>query len=262
MDKKNNGPKRREPIDVYLAELEVHIGVRGLDEDPTFDSSWRRVKEEIESLKARALGDGLLGFGPRRVLDADLAREIPRAVRTGSPLALGFVDVDKFGDFNNRYGHEVGDQVLIAVGMAIRNSTRPEDYLFRPGGDELAYLLPRADLKGAEVVARRIKDHMEDYPVKVGDKRIPITLSQGVTYWDPKILRTSVYPGELTPEIVEGVSSRILTQADLAAYACKENGRDGIYAWIGGEPPRNKELFDALMRERPDLMQSFLRRVV
>lgn len=110
-------------------------------------------------LQALAITDSLTGLWNRRRFDEVLARDVRRAVRQALPLALLMVDADHFKGFNDRYGHQCGDEVLklIARSMAEvlvdRNAT-----LFRIGGEEFAVILPETDLARAEIVAAQIRD--------------------------------------------------------------------------------------------------------
>lgn len=119
---------------------------------------WRRRAEMEEHLRWMVNTDGLTGLGSRRALDDAADVEWRRARRHGQPLSLLMLDVDYFKQFNDKYGHQAGDDALAAVGACIqRHIRRPGDYAGRYGGEEFAVLLPNTDAPGAAVVAETIR---------------------------------------------------------------------------------------------------------
>ena len=120
-------------------------------------SVYRKVRAANEALANLAKLDGLTGVANRRGFDESLQSESSRAARVAQPLALLMVDVDHFKLYNDRYGHQQGDECLRAVAAVLAaSSKRPGDCVCRYGGEEFAVLLPATDQSGALLVADRV----------------------------------------------------------------------------------------------------------
>lgn len=115
------------------------------------------LRREGEVARRQARLDPLTGLLNRRAFDEDLHHAIRRAKAGGAPLSVLVADLDDFKDFNDRYGHLEGDAVLKAVAESLRAAVRRPDVAYRWGGDEFAVILPQADLRGAELVADRVR---------------------------------------------------------------------------------------------------------
>jgi diguanylate cyclase (GGDEF)-like protein/PAS domain S-box-containing protein len=152
----------------------------------------------LARLESTARTDALTGLPNRRVWDEDLERELARARRHGGQLCLAMLDVDRFKAFNDRYGHQAGDQLLAAAATAWRPALRATDTIARYGGEEFAVLLPHSDEDGALVVVERLLE-----VVPLGQ-----TASAGVASWN----------GTET-------AAELLARADAALYAAKNAGR-------------------------------------
>jgi diguanylate cyclase (GGDEF)-like protein/PAS domain S-box-containing protein len=168
------------------------------------------------ALKTLAAKDGLTGLANRRSFDEALDMEWSRAQRTGKPLALLFVDVDHFKLFNDRHGHQNGDECLRAVAAVIsKNAFRPIDLAARYGGEEFAIILPGTGLEGASKVADRLREAVVDLRIAHGASGAGpwVTLSIGVA---------THIPG------TDAGSDWFLGQADQALYAAKHLGRNRV----------------------------------
>jgi diguanylate cyclase (GGDEF)-like protein/PAS domain S-box-containing protein len=166
-------------------------------------------------LARQATMDALTGLANRRQFDVRLDQEWSRAVRSVQSLSLLMLDVDCFKLYNDRYGHQKGDEVLRAIGKAIGSTVRrPGDVAARYGGEEFAVILPDTSAEGAVQVADAILD-------AVAGCRIPhdrsstgtVTISVGVA---------SVVP---TKDIA---ATALISRADHALYAAKAEGRNRI----------------------------------
>ena len=117
-----------------------------------------RYRMKIEAdLRMLSRTDGLTGLDNRRTLDDALQNEWRRAQRAGKPLSVLFIDIDRFKNFNDRYGHQAGDDTLAAVAAAIAGAIRrPGDIAARFGGEEFVVVLPDTDIGGAVAVAAKI----------------------------------------------------------------------------------------------------------
>ncbi len=180
-----------------------------------------RARDALESanhtLERLAMQDGLTGLANRRQFDVTLGNEFSRAMRQHATLAFVMIDVDYFKQYNDLYGHSAGDDCLRSVSQLIRALTpkRPGDLSARYGGEEIGILLPNTDAAGAQAVAERIRQaiqnlHMEHKGSPLGE----LTVSAGVAALQP----------------VRGQHSAglLVETADKALYAAKSAGRNRV----------------------------------
>jgi diguanylate cyclase (GGDEF)-like protein/PAS domain S-box-containing protein len=166
-----------------------------------------------ETLRSQAIRDSLTGLFNRRYMEETLDRELNRAKRTGSPIALIMMDLDHFKAYNDTYGHNAGDELLEALGNLVKSQIRGEDIACRYGGEEFLLIIPGIDmdvaLKRAELLRRAVKEmHVHHRGLK------PITLSLGV----------AIYP-------IHGETGiNLIRSADVALYQAKRAGRDRVMA--------------------------------
>jgi diguanylate cyclase (GGDEF)-like protein len=188
---------------------------------PLGASSKRRVEESMTQAspvlanlrnlalsQTRALTDGLTGLPNRRSIDDTLKRMAAHAGRTSTPLGVVLLDLDHFKQVNDLFGHEKGDEVLAAVGVAITGNLRASDFAGRFGGEEFILLLPDTDRDGAVTLAENMRQAIAGLEV-AGVSR-PITASLGV----------AALP-EDAPE-----PTLLLRAADRALYLAKSRGRN------------------------------------
>jgi diguanylate cyclase (GGDEF)-like protein len=166
-----------------------------------------------ERVQRLAATDDLTGLLNHRRLQEVLAREVHRAGRYGTPLALLMLDIDNFKQFNDSYGHQQGDAVLRAVADVVGSSVREIDSPARYGGEELAVVLPHIDLDGALTLAERIRGAIAATRVPGPDgTSLSVTVSIGVATLDPEI-----------PSRKELVAA-----ADRALYHAKRGGKNRV----------------------------------
>jgi diguanylate cyclase (GGDEF)-like protein len=158
----------------------------------------------------RASTDALTGLPNQRAVQDTLKRMVAQAARTINPLAALLVDLDNFKQINDVYGHDRGDEVLAAVGVALGNVVRESDFAGRYGGEEFLLLLPNTAVQGALHVAEAVRAAIAS--ISVTGIEVPITASVGV----------AVVPDDA------GDSVTLFRSADRALYAAKRNGRDRI----------------------------------
>ncbi len=177
----------------------------------------RRLTQErtqmLEKLKRLSITDGLTKLYNSRYFYNQLKIEIDRTERYQRPLSLLLLDIDKFKDYNDTYGHLEGDQVLIRLGQVIRSCLRKMDSAYRYGGEEFTVILPETEGDEAATVAERIRTAVElerFTPVKDGDP-VSITISIGVTEYNRK----------------EEVAL-FVQRADKAMYQSKQAGRNRV----------------------------------
>lgn len=127
--------------------------------------------------------DGLTKLYNHRYFHESLEWEVKSAFRHRRTLCVGMIDLDNFKEINDRFGHGVGDQILIQLAEVIRNATREPDLVGRCGGDEFAVILPETSLKEGQAVMERVRQRMEALLLEPGGLRI--TMSCGVAQLDP-----------------------------------------------------------------------------
>jgi diguanylate cyclase (GGDEF)-like protein len=166
-------------------------------------------------LRLLARTDDLTGLRNRRGLKVALLRELRRAERYGRDLSVLQIDVDRFKQVNDRYGHAVGDQVLQGVARALQIGVRQVDVVARVGGEEFVVVAPETPLDDALQVAERLRALVASFELPVGDQLVRVTISAGVAS-----CRTS---GVTEPDL-------LLQVADAALYRAKALGRDRVEA--------------------------------
>jgi diguanylate cyclase (GGDEF)-like protein/PAS domain S-box-containing protein len=178
------------------------------------------VRKSLEDkLSALALTDGLTGLANRRAFDQALDREWMRTLREGSEISLLLLDIDHFKQFNDRYGHQVGDDCLRAVAAAVCRSVRASDSVARYGGEEIAVILPSTLIAGAVEVAEKVRCAVA--ALRLSHEGNPeggngVTVSIGAATALARIGGTMKMPESL------------LLAADHAMYKAKHEGRNRV----------------------------------
>jgi diguanylate cyclase (GGDEF)-like protein len=162
-------------------------------------------------LESQSIRDGLTGLFNRRFMEEALERELHRAARRNTSLAVLMLDVDHFKDFNDTFGHEAGDVVLREVGSCFLQSVRNEDIVCRYGGEEFVIILPEINLDMALQRSEKIRDEISRLRVLFkGQPLSHISLSVGLAMY---------------PDPAHGVDE-LLRMADHALYDAKRAGRN------------------------------------
>lgn len=173
----------------------------------------RQVRETEIELTRQANTDGLTGLCNRKWFNEVIETEIGRALRYKRPLAMILMDLDHFKAINDKFGHPVGDKVLIAVAGMIGSSVRRGDVAARVGGEEFAILLPETNIEAAALMAERIRASLETTVlVQVGQTDVRCTVSIGVADVCPSIQNHSA----------------LYTAVDEALYQAKRLGRNRV----------------------------------
>lgn len=138
----------------------------------------RRLRATHEALWSLARRDELTGVGNYRALHERLAEEISRHRRHGREFALVLLDLDGFKQVNEHHGHLEGDRLLAEVGASLRAEVRPEDSVFRQGGDEFAVIVPECSAEEAGEVAARLRGRVARRGFG-SDERLQVTAASG-----------------------------------------------------------------------------------
>lgn len=179
-----------------------------------------RTQRENRLLTAYATRDVLTGLANRRALMTQLVQWTAWAGRYGHPVALLLVDIDRFKQVNDTYGHLTGDDVLRAFSATITSAVRGADFAARYGGDEFAIIAPELDAADAQVLAHRVLDAVRKIAVVgPGGGVVKTSTSIGIGVLNG--------PAEPHPRPVD----LLLAAADHSLYAAKQAGRDRV-----GEP--------------------------
>ena len=170
-----------------------------------------QLKEKFEQL---ANIDELTGLYNRRYFFDNANREFNRAERHQQALAVISIDVDRFKTINDKYGHPVGDQVLVKVAQLITPTVRSEDIFARIGGEEFSILLPNTSRHESQQTAERLRHLLDNNPISITDDiSLPIKISLGVSVL--KAADTSFQD--------------LYARSDIALYKAKSMGRNNVY---------------------------------
>jgi diguanylate cyclase (GGDEF)-like protein/PAS domain S-box-containing protein len=162
-------------------------------------------KRAEESLASQALIDPLTGLPNRKQLRAQIDEELAIALHSGHPLAVLFIDLDRFKDVNDALGHHWGDALLCEVASRLKTKVRDDDLVARLGGDEFAVLLPAHGVAEASAVAERIVKALIA-PYRIAGQTLVVGASIGIAVSS------------------EGADApTLLRQADIAMYVAKRN---------------------------------------
>jgi two-component system cell cycle response regulator len=224
-----------------------------------------RQAEVRSRLRAQAHIDDLTGLGNLRYLRERLAHEESRARRYGTPLAVVMIDLDKFKEINDRFGHAAGDAALTLVGRVLRDETRETDIAARYGGDEFMVVLPHASLTAGVRFAERVAERIRC--LRSGEVTLTASLGVAIHRGSDVALASmrgrspdwqasqgqgedeafanldesdEAMPGR--PELAAALSSpglaQVMARADAAVYRAKRAGGDRVVADDAGEEER------------------------
>jgi len=208
------------PLKIKDRVTGVINGVNKINQEPFTEEDQRLLEAlaqqaamavEHARLYELAITDGLTKLFIHRYFQARLEEEMVRAKRYHTACSLILFDIDHFKKFNDTYGHQQGDIVLIEVAKLIKQTVRETvDIPARYGGEEFAIILPETDAKGAHLVAERLRKTIEAYDFPGQEKALKVTVSLGI----------ATFPDHAS------VKSVLIKKADMALYECKGRGRN------------------------------------
>lgn len=195
-------PGRRNEMSMLTARVNLMLD--------RLERSKNELTKAKQAIEHQAAHDGLTGLLNRAAIRKTILREISRAKRGHSPVALLAIDIDHFKQINDTYGHPAGDEVLRTVALVIQSLLRPYDSLGRTGGEEFLVVAPDCDVEGASAIAERIRNSVSAAKTLTGKQSLSVTISVGVCS-----------SSELGIE-------ELYQLADAALYDAKRNGRNRV----------------------------------
>ena len=190
--------------------------------DPRPDSitvvgrAYNRMRSHLASI---VLTDPLSQCLNRRGFQQQYRRELARAARTQTDVALVAVDLDHFKMVNDTYGHLVGDQVIVETGELLRANARAGDIVARTGGEEFVILAPGTGIAGAQQLGLRVLEAFRRKTFGGPREKIIVTVSIGVV-------------ADAIPD--EHIAEDLIARSDEALYAAKRTGRNRMVLWTHG----------------------------
>ncbi len=193
-----------------------------------------QLERSLDDARQEASTDSLTGVANRRAFDAALRAHAGDAMNTGQELAFLLIDIDRFKQVNDRWGHAVGDDVLRLVAGTLTRLVRGQDIIARYGGEEFAVILPDTDQPGAVAAAENLREAVEQNAMKLaGAGTLRLTISAGAACYDH---------GENL--------GAWLARADTALYAAKNGGRNRVV--FGGPTAGGGNVVPMAARERKE----------
>ena len=171
----------------------------------------RHLRTE-DTILTWALIDVVTNLPNRRGFEIELARTVAAAKRNSEPLALLMLDIDHFKKVNDKYGHDVGDEVLASRRENFQAAARQGDFVARFGGEEFAVIVRNQEIEAAKSFAERLRILLQKTPIQTSGGLLSITTSIGVA--------------ELTSD-----GRSLVSEADQALYLAKSSGRNRVAAY-------------------------------
>ncbi len=221
--------KNTKSIQEILQEANIRLSLLNLDYDQInkelirtkieLEKATEELKEKNRRLDNLVNFDGLTNVYNHRYFQTTLAQEISRATRSESVLSLLLIDIDHFKDFNDSYGHQTGDFILVEFSQLLKKHLRTYDTLARYGGEEFAVILPETTTSEALAVAEKLRNTINTATFEKGRESYSVTASFGCA---------SCQPG--TDD--DFSKNNFIAQADEALYAAKNNGRNRVEQFV------------------------------
>lgn len=143
-----------------------------------------KLEAAYEELQKIARTDSLTKLSNRRDLYDHMETERSRFHRNGKPFVLMICDIDNFKHFNDTYGHDCGDYILVTLSTLFTDVLRKQDTVGRWGGEEFLFMLPETGLNGGLVAAEKIRSSVADYPFEYNGQILKVTITAGVALYN------------------------------------------------------------------------------
>jgi len=176
------------------------------------EQSYRHTLELSKKYRQLAHFDPLTQLSNRRDALNILAREKARITRNSTPLSIILCDVDHFKQINDKYGHSVGDVVLIELAKIFSQQIREQDCVSRWGGEEFLFILPQTKALNANTIAEKIQRKIHQQPMNINGEEIKVTVSMGIEQLN-----------------AEQSIDEMINSADKYLYQAKDAGRNQIF---------------------------------
>ena len=200
LDKDNN----RKAFTINITKTNYHEN----DDYLVTLSDITKLKEKEIKIENKAYYDGLTAVYNRNKFDEIIEEEMHRIKRYKHPLSIAIIDIDHFKNFNDTYGHLIGDEVLIMLAQTLNNKIRDTDTFARWGGEEFVILFTETTIENTKIIAENLRKSIEDLEHKVAGK---ITVSFGITQY-----------------IEDDSLETMFKRCDEALYLAKDQGRNRV----------------------------------
>lgn len=214
----------RMPIAIRTSPIRDKMGrITGALEIFQAASSQQQIESEIVELKKLLMIDELTNVGNRRFGEIKINDCVKQLQRYNWPFGVIFLDIDNFKNFNDQYGHSIGDRVLKMAAATLRANIRSFDHVFRWGGEEFVILCINVDSKSLYEIAEKIRALTEQSFLMVDGKKLTITISAGLTISEPTD----------TPKA-------LIERADTLMYESKAAGKNRVTVGKKSNPDPSK----------------------
>lgn len=197
-------------VEKFSLEKEIKLAQGKLAEMSSLEREMKQAQIQMAEMSTR---DELTGLYNRRYFIEALERELARAKRYKRNLGFCMIDLDKFKDINDTYGHLAGDMTLSTIGRMFDEHFRQGDLICRYGGEEFAVILPDTPLKNAMAVCERLRKKVSSHRFKYNSSDFSISISIGIALYNNLVHRSPV---------------ELVSAADQALYRAKKEGRNSV----------------------------------
>jgi len=200
-------------IPIHVNIFPIHEGGKIIGAVEVFTRNSPVVYDDnlVESLTGIAMHDTLTGLPNRRYLESFLSYKLDEYNHFGKQFAVLFADIDNFRNFNNEYGHDIGDAVLKNIASSIKNSVRRDDLVGRWGGEEMIGVYSVTNPADVPIIAEKFRQLVANTEIACGENTLNVSVSVGITLAKPR-------------DTIDSVTER----ADGLMYKSKHDGKNRV----------------------------------